>query len=92
MVQSKVFDHIFSPVLTAHLICKGFSPDYQCASKSSSGVSDLVKLDHLLQNSLDQGCEARVLQLDFPAAYDRVNDLRLLYKLRNAGVGDGVLG
>ena len=48
----------------------------------------LLTLPHRLQVGLDRGTEGRLLQLDFSAAFDRVNQCCLLYKLRSIGVGD----
>ena len=74
-----VFERIICHGLTAHLDRKDFPPDNHYAYRSGRGVSDpLVTLDHLQQNSLDQGGEERVLQLNFSVAVDRVNHLGLL--------------
>ena len=35
--------------------------------------------------------EARIVQIDFSAAFDRVNYLDILYKLCSVGIGDSVL-
>ena len=37
------------------------------------------------------GQEARIVQIDFSAAFDRVNHLGILYKLCSAGIGGSVL-
>ena len=51
----------------------------------------LLTLDHVLQCSLDRAAEVRVVQLDFSAAFDRINHSGLFYKLKSVGVGYPVL-
>ena len=46
---------------------------------------------HSLQNALEMGQEARILQIDFSAAFDRVNHQGILFKLCSVGVGGSVL-
>ena len=41
--------------------------------------------------SLDAGMESYIVQLDFSAAFDRVSDGDLLFKLKSIGVGGSVL-
>ena len=38
-------------------------------------------LFHTLQSALESGLEAKIVQIDFIAAFDRVNRLGILYKL-----------
>ena len=47
---------------------------------------------HTLQNALKMGQEARIVQIDFSAAFDRVNHQGILCKLCSVGVGGSVLG
>ena len=44
-----------------------------------------------MQKDLDSGFEARIVQLDFSAAFDLVNHKALIFKLQNLGVGGWVL-
>ena len=46
---------------------------------------------HTLQNALEMGQEARIVQIDFSAAFDRVNHQGILFKLCSVGVGISVL-
>ena len=48
-------------------------------------------MSHTLQSALESGQEARIVQIDFSAAFDRVNHLGLLYKLCSVGIGGSVL-
>ena len=46
---------------------------------------------HTLQNAVENGQEARIVQIDFSAAFDRVNHLGILYKLCSVGIRGSVL-
>ena len=48
-------------------------------------------VSHTLQIALESGQEARIVQIDFSAAFDRVNHLGILYKLCSVGIGGSVL-
>ena len=48
-------------------------------------------MEHTLQNALKMGQEARIVQVDFSAAFDRVNHQGILFKLCSVGVGVSVL-
>ena len=41
---------------------------------------------HTLHSALESGQEARIVQIDFSAAFDRVNHLGILYKLCSVGI------
>ena len=51
----------------------------------------LLCRSHTLQSALESGQEARIVQIDFNAAFDRVNHLGMLYKLCFVGIGGFVL-
>ena len=46
---------------------------------------------HTLQSALENMQKARIVQIDFRAAYDRVNYRGILYKLCSVGNGGSVL-
>ena len=48
-------------------------------------------VSHSLQSTLESGQEARIVQIDFSTAYDRVNHLGILYKLCSVGIIGSVL-
>ena len=48
-------------------------------------------MSHTLQSALESGQEARIVHIDFSAAFDRVNHLGILYKLCSAGIGGSIL-
>ena len=49
------------------------------------------KVSHTLQSALESGQEARIVQIDFSAAFDRVNHQGILHKLCSVGIGGSVL-
>ena len=51
----------------------------------------LLTISHHLQKFLDAGMESYFVQLDFSAAFERVNHSGLLFKLKSIGLGGGVL-
>jgi hypothetical protein len=51
----------------------------------------LLDISHILQHALDEGQEARFVQIDFSGAFDKVNHAGLLHKLEAVGVGGAVL-
>ena len=48
-------------------------------------------MSHTLQSALERGQEARIIKIDFSAAFDRVNHQGILYKLCSVGIGGSVL-
>ena len=48
-------------------------------------------MSHTLQSALESGQEARIVKIDFSAAFDRVNHQGILYKLCSVGIGGSVL-
>ena len=46
---------------------------------------------HTLQSGLESGLEARIMQIDFSAAFNCVNYQGILYKLCSVGIGGSVL-
>ena len=46
---------------------------------------------HTPQSALESGQEARILQIDFSAAFDSVNHQDILYRLYSVGIGGSVL-
>ena len=51
----------------------------------------LLCVSHTLQSALESGQEARIVQIDFSAAFDRANHQGILYKLSTVGIGGSVL-
>ena len=51
----------------------------------------LLYMSYTLQSALESGQEARIVQIDFRAAFDRVNHLGILSKLCSVGIGGSFL-
>ena len=70
----------------------GALPTTRFAYGKSLGTCDaLLGMPHTLQSALESGQEARIVQIDFSAAFDRVNHLGILYNLCSVGIGGSVL-
>ena len=67
-------------------------PTTQFAYRKGLGTCDaLLGVSHTLQSALESGQEARIVQIDFSEAFDRVNDQGILYKLCSVGIGGSVI-
>ena len=54
--------------------------------KGLSTCDALLCVSHTLQSALESGQEARIVQIDFSAAFDRVNHQGILYQLSSVGI------
>ena len=68
-----------------------FQPPSLLIGKVWVPVIHFFCVSHTLQSTLESGQKARILQIDFSAAFDRVNHLGILYKLCSVGIGGSVL-
>ena len=67
-------------------------PTTQFAYRKDLRTSDaLLGVVHSLKSVLEIGQEARIVQIDFSAAFDRVNHHWILFKLCSVAVGGSVL-
>ena len=74
------------------MVRSGLLPTTQFAYQKGLGTCDaLLCVSHTLQSALENGQEARIVQIDFSAAFDRVDHLDILYKLCSEGTGGSVL-
>ena len=70
----------------------GVLPTTQFAYRKCLGTCDaLLCMSHTLQSALESGQEARIMQIDFSAAFDRVYHLGILYELCFVSIGGSVL-
>ena len=70
----------------------GVLPTTQFAYRKGLGTCDaLLCVSHTMQSALKRGQEARIVQIDFSSAFDRVNHKGILYKLSSVGIGGSVL-
>ena len=91
-ILSKVFERLVSVRLGLFLEGRGVLPTTQFAFRKGLGTYDaLLCAAHTLQNALEMGQEPRIVQIDFSAAFDRVNLQGTLFKLCSVGVGGSVL-
>ena len=64
----------------------------QFSYRAGLGTCDsLFCMSHTLQSALESGQEARIIQIDFSAAFDRVNHQGILYKLCSVDIGGSEL-
>ena len=88
-VLSKVFERQVSVCRGRFMERSGVLPTTQFAYRK--GTCDaLLCVSHTLQSALENGqvdFVQRIVQIDFSAAFDRVNHLGILYKLCSVGIG-----
>ena len=83
-----MFERLVSVRLGRFMERRGVLPTTQFAYRKGLGTCDaLLCVSHTLQSALENGQEARIVQIDFSAAFDRVNHLGILYKLCSVGIG-----
>ena len=71
---------------------RGELPTTQFAYRKGLGTCDaLLCLSHTLQSALESGQVARIVQIEFSAAFDKVKHQGILYKLSSMGIGSSVL-
>ena len=88
-ILSKVFERLVSVRLGRFMERSCVLPTTQVAYRKGLGTCDaLLCLSHTLQSALESGQEARIVQIDFSAAF---NHLGILYKLCSVGIGGSVL-
>ena len=88
---SKVFERLVS-IRGRFIERSGVLPNAQFAYRKGLGTCDaLLSESYTLQSALESGQEARIVQIDFSASFDRVNHLGILYKLCSVGIGGSIL-
>ena len=81
-VLSKVFERLLSGRLGQFMERNGVLPTTQFAYRKGLGTCDaLLYVSHTQQSVLESGQEARIVQIDFSAAFDRVNHQGILFRL-----------
>ena len=74
---SKVFECLVSVRLGRFMEQSGVLPTTQFAHRKGLGTCDaLLCVSHTLQSTQEIGKEARIVQIDFSAAFDRVKTIR----------------
>ena len=91
-VLSKLSERLLSVRLGRFMECSGVLPTTQIAYWKGLGTYDaLLCMSHTLQSELESGHEARIVQIDFSAAFAGVNHLGILCKICSVGIGGSVL-
>ena len=91
-VLSKVFERLIALRFGPFLERSGVLPSHQYSYRKRLGTCDaLLDIVCAGQLELDRGGELALVQIDFSAAFDRVNHGGLVFKLREAGVGGLIL-
>ena len=91
-VLSKVFERLVSVRLLRFIERSVVLPTTRFANRKGLGTCDaLVRVRYTVQSALESGQEARIVQIDYSAAFDRINRLGILYKLCSVGIGGSVL-
>ena len=81
-VLFKGFEHLVSVRHGRFMERSGVLPCTQFAyRKGLLNCDALLCMSHTLQSALGSGQEARIVQIDFSAAFDRVNHLCIFYRL-----------
>ena len=89
---SKVFERLVSVRLGRFMERSGVLPTTEFAYRNGLSTCDaLLCVSHTLPSALESGQEARIVQIEFSVAFDKVNHLGILYKLRSVGIGGSVL-
>ena len=88
----KVFECLVLVRLGGFVERSGVLPTTQFAYRKGLDTCDaLLSVSHTQQNALESGKEARIVQIDFSAAFDRVKHQIILYKLCSIGIGGPVM-
>ena len=66
-------------------------PSSSVANYRPISITSVLSKVFTLQSALESGQEARIVQIDFSAAFDRVNHLGILHELCSVGIGGSVL-
>ena len=91
-VLSKVFERLAPVRLGRFMEHCGVLPITQFTYRKCLGTCDaLLCVSHTLQIALKTGQEARMVQIYFSAAFDRVNHKGILYKLSSVCTGGCVV-
>ena len=91
-ILSKVSELLVSVRLGRFMEGRGVLSTTQFAYRKGLGICEaLLCVAYTLQNALEMGQEAKIIQIDFSAAFDRVNHQAIIFKLCSLGVGGSVL-
>ena len=87
-ILSKTFERLLAKRLNAFAEINNLFPNQQFGFRKGLGACDAVlTISDKVQRALDSGFEARMVGLDFCAAFDRVIYNALIYKPRQLSIG-----
>ena len=90
-VLSKLFERLVLVCFGRFMERCGVLKTTQFAYRIGLGTCDALQcVSHTLQSALESGQEARIVQINFSAVFDRVNQLGILYKLCSVGIGGSI--
>ena len=91
-ILSTVFERLVSVRLGRFMEGRGVLPTIQLAYRKGLGTcDDLLRVAHTLHSALEIGEEARIVQIDFSATFDKGNHQGILFKLCSVGAVGSVL-
>ena len=91
-VLPKVFERLLAVRFQRYLESGGFFPTCQIAYHKGLGTCGaLLSISQFRQEALEVGGECCLVQIDFSAAFDRVNHNGLIYRLQSVGVGGAIV-
>ena len=82
-----MFERLLSVPLRQFMVCSGVLPTTQFSYRKGLGTCDALFM-HVpyTASALKSGLVARIVQIDFNAAFDGVNDQGILNKLCSVGI------
>ena len=87
-ILSKLFERLLAKRLNNYAENNNLFPCQQFGFRKGLGACDAaLTISNKVQKALDAGSEARMVGLDFSAAFDRVNHKALIHKLKLLGIG-----
>ena len=87
-----MFERLVSVRLGRFMECSGVLPTTQFAYWKGLGTCGaLLRMSNTLQSALENGQVARIMQIEFSAAFDRINRQSILCRLCSMGIGGSVL-
>ena len=87
-ILSKIFEKLLSAKLSQFCESRSLFPSQQFSNRKNYGCVDaLLSISNEIKTALDRGGESRLIQLDFSAAFDRVNHRALIHQLQCLGIG-----
>ena len=91
-ILSKVLERLVLVRLGRFMECRGVHPTTQFAYRKGLGTcNSILCVAHTLQSALEIGQEARMVQIDFSATFDSVNNQGIFFKLCPVGVEGSVI-